>query len=168
MSTFNAESPVALPPGRPRLATNPLPIGSVASANTMGISDVGSFATSAGMVAQVATTSTFARTNSAAISAARSRRPSAQRISNTTLRPSLQPNSFSRCTRAANQWLATAGPAAPKKPMIRNFACCAIPATGHAAAAPPSSAMNSRLTQSPRRRWRPGLEIIQGRAPSPS
>jgi hypothetical protein len=62
------------------------------------------------------------------------------------VRPSLQPNSFSRC-KAANQWLATAGSAAPKKPMVRNFACCARVRSGQAPTAPPSSVINSRLSR---------------------
>src|SRR6266705_331734 len=50
-------------------------------------------------------TSTLSRTNSAAISAARSARPSAQRYSTATVRPSTQPSSRSRCTKAAVHWL---------------------------------------------------------------
>ena len=38
------------------------------------------------------------------------------------------------------------GVAPPKNPMVGSFpACCARAASGHAAAAPPSSVMNSRL-----------------------
>ena len=50
---------------------------------------------------------------------------------------------------------AEAGPK-PRNPIRGTFAgCCARAATGHAAAAPPSSAMNSRrFTRSPRRRGR--------------
>ena len=46
-------------------------------------------------------TSTLSRTNSAAISAKRSKRPSAQRYSIATVRPSIQPSSRKRCTKAA-------------------------------------------------------------------
>jgi hypothetical protein len=48
----------------------------------------------------------------------------------------------------------------PKKPMVGSLCdCCAHAASGHAAAAPPSSVMKSRrfifgLTRSPRRPWR--------------
>src|SRR5262249_16416630 len=69
--------PVALPAGLARLAARPLPTGSVASAKTIGIVAVVCFAASAGPVAQVTITSTFALANSAAISTARSFRPSA-------------------------------------------------------------------------------------------
>src|SRR5262249_58652708 len=37
MSELRFESPVVLPPGRPRLATNPLPTGSLEVGITMGI-----------------------------------------------------------------------------------------------------------------------------------
>ena len=52
-------------------------------------------------VAVVTMTSTLSRTNSAAISAMRSLRPSAQRYSIATVRPSIQPSSRSRCTKAS-------------------------------------------------------------------
>jgi len=84
------------------------------------------------------------RTNSAAISAYRSLRPSAQRYSMATVRPSIQPSSRSRCTKAAVHWLQFAEVAAPSKPMVGSLACCARAASGHAAAAPPNSVMNSR------------------------
>jgi hypothetical protein len=38
------DSPVMLPPGRAKLATMPVPTGSVANANTMGIVEVACFA----------------------------------------------------------------------------------------------------------------------------
>src|SRR5215472_10046948 len=89
-------------------------------------------------------TSTFNWTNSAAISAARELRPSAQRYSIVTVRPSIQPRSRSRCTKAATHWLIAKGVLEPKNPMVRCFAnCCARAASGHAAA-PPTSVMNSR------------------------
>ncbi len=85
ISTLKAERPVTLPPGHARLPTKPTPTGSVANAKTMGMSKIVCFKTSAGMTAQVAMTSTFRRTKSAAISSARSRRPSAQPTSKATL-----------------------------------------------------------------------------------
>ena len=90
-------------------------------------------------------TSTFNRTNSAAISAARELRPSAQRYSIVTVRPSIQPRSRSRCTKAATDWLVAVGVLGPKNPMTGCFAaCCARAASGNAAAALPRSVMNSR------------------------
>src|SRR5262249_18958464 len=59
---------VTLPPGRARPATSPLPMGSFATANTIGMTDVVCFAVRA--AAPVVTmTSTLSCTNSAAISA---------------------------------------------------------------------------------------------------
>jgi len=107
---------VTLPPGRARLATRPVPTGSDAAAKTIGMTDVACFAAITTTVADVTMTSTLSRTNSAAISAARSRLPSAQ----------------------PTRWLSAAGVAPPKYPMVGSFAgCCARAASGHAAAAPP-------------------------------
>src|SRR4029077_18572667 len=74
------DSPVTLPPGRAKLATTPVSTGSPAVANTIGITDVACFAARTGGVLCVRMTSTFSRTNSAANSAKRSLRPSAQRL----------------------------------------------------------------------------------------
>ena len=60
--------PVALPPGRARLATRPLPIGSFAVAKTMGIADVAPL-TATAAEPEVTMTSTLSATNSAARSA---------------------------------------------------------------------------------------------------
>jgi len=130
--------PVTLPPGRARLATKPVPTGSPAAAKTMRMTDVACLAATTAAVADVTMTSTLRRTNSAAISAARSVRPSAQRYSIATVRPSIQPSSRSRWTKAATHWPAT------RNPMDGSFAvCCALAASGHAAA-PPMNAMKSR------------------------
>ena len=99
------DRPVTLPPGRARLATRPVPTGSAAIAKTIGMTDVACFAAMTAAVPAVTMTSTLSRTNSAAISAKRSLRPSAQRYSIATVRPSIQPSSRSRCTKAAVHWL---------------------------------------------------------------
>jgi len=52
--------PVTLPPGRARLVTNPLPIGSAALCMTMGIVLVAPLAALIAGVADVTITSTFA------------------------------------------------------------------------------------------------------------
>ena len=96
---------MTLPPGRARLATRPVPTGSAATAKTIGMTDVACFAARTAAVPAVTMTSTLSRTNSAAISAKRSLRPSAQRYSIATVRPSIQPSSRSRCTKAAVHWL---------------------------------------------------------------
>src|SRR5262249_47681228 len=93
--------PVTLPPRRARLATRPGSTRAPADANTIGITAVASFATRTGGVPDVTMTSTFRPTNSAAISPARSLRPSAQRYSIAIVRPSIQPSSPSRRTKAA-------------------------------------------------------------------
>src|SRR5262249_61744030 len=62
------DCPVTLPPGFARLATRPLPTGSVAMAKTIGITVVACL-TIGTALPTVRMTSTFRRTNSAAISA---------------------------------------------------------------------------------------------------
>ena len=88
-------------------------------------------------------TSAFSRTNSTAISANRSMRPSAQRYSIATVRPSVQPSSRNRCTKAATI-VRGIGRVAAQEADGRHFAgCCARAASGHALT-PPTSVMNSR------------------------
>jgi hypothetical protein len=90
------ESPVTFPPGRANEVTRPLPIGSLATGHTIGMTAVACLAASAGSVAIANITSTWSLTNSAAISAKRSERPSPQRYSILMVRPSIQPSSRSR------------------------------------------------------------------------
>ena len=133
------DRPVTLPPGRARLATRPLPTGSSTSAKTIGTTDDARFAATAAFP-PVTMTSTLSRTNSAAISAKRSVRPSAQRYWIATVRPSIQPSSCSRCTKAAVHGPQAEAAAVPKNPIVGSFAgCCARAASGHVAA-PPSAA----------------------------
>jgi hypothetical protein len=63
------------------------------------------------------------------ISVNRSLRPSAQRYSIATLRPSIQPRSRSRCTNAAVHWLCAEGVFWPTNPMVGRSTACA--STGH-------------------------------------
>src|SRR5215831_15719245 len=60
-----SDNPVTLPPGRARLLTKPLASGSTATANTTGIAEVACL--TAGIALPAVMTSTFCRTNSAAI-----------------------------------------------------------------------------------------------------
>ena len=46
-----------------------------------------------------------------------------QRYSIATLRPSIQPSSRSRCTKAPTRWLSSEGVVGPKNPMVGRFAC---------------------------------------------
>src|SRR5215475_1638640 len=96
-----ADRPVTLPPGRARPATRLLPTGSATAANTIGMTDVAAFAATTFVVPCVTITSTLSRTNSAMISGDRSKRVSAQRYSIATLRPSIQPSSRKRRSKAA-------------------------------------------------------------------
>jgi len=74
-------TPVALPPGRARLATNPSPTGSAGTTNTIGIVAVARPAAVAAAGPIAAITLTRRRTRSAARFASRSGRFSAQRYS---------------------------------------------------------------------------------------
>src|SRR5262249_1773972 len=75
------DTPVTLASGRARDATRPVPTGSPATGKTIGMIAVACFAARAASVPAANITSTLSRTNSAAISAKRSGRPSAHRYS---------------------------------------------------------------------------------------
>ena len=70
---------MTLPPGRASEATRPLPTGSPAPTKMIGTTVVTAFAASTATAPEVTMVSTLRRTNSAAISANCSLRPSAQR-----------------------------------------------------------------------------------------
>jgi hypothetical protein len=91
--------------------------GSSTSAKTIGTTDDTCFAATAAFP-PVTMTSTLSRTNSAAISAKRSLRASAQRYSIARLRPSIQPSSCSRCPKAAVHGPQAEAVFGPKKPMV--------------------------------------------------
>ena len=102
-SVANTDSPVTLPPGRARLSTSPLPTGSPAAEKTIGIVAVACFEATISGVPEVTIISTLRRANSAAISAARSLRPSVQRYSIAIVRPSIQESSCNRPTKAVTR-----------------------------------------------------------------
>jgi hypothetical protein len=110
----------------------------------MGMTDVACLAATTAVVADVTMTSTLRRTNSAAISAVRSVRPSAQRYSIATVRPSIQPSSCSRRTKAATHWAWDEGVPETRNPMVGSFVGCCARAVSGQAAAPPSAPINSR------------------------
>jgi hypothetical protein len=144
-SVARVDIPVTLPPGRARLPTRPVPTGSPAAANTIGMTDVACFAATTFAVPDVTMTSTLSWTNSAANSAERSLRPSPHRYSIVTVRPWIQPSLPSRCSKLASRWPSTDAVLWPRYPMVGSFAgCCARAASGHAPVAPPSSVMKSR------------------------
>jgi hypothetical protein len=70
-------------------------------------------------------------------------RPSAQRYSISIVRPSIQPNSRSRCHKTATRWACVAVCSRLKRTVGSLDRCCACAANGHdITAAPPSAAMN--------------------------
>src|SRR5215470_15984053 len=85
------ERPVMLPPGRARLATNPVATGSPAEAMTIGIVCVALFAACTAGVNSATMTLTLSRTNSAATALACSVLPSADRHSTKMFWPSTYP-----------------------------------------------------------------------------
>src|SRR6516225_1668543 len=106
--------------------------------------------------ADVRMTSGASATSSIAYLRKRSASPAAHRTSMLTLRPTAQPASCRPCRNAATR-LCPSGSSAAKcisTPMRRmRSPCCARAASGQAAAARPTSVMNSRrFTRSPRRR----------------
>src|SRR5260370_18215906 len=73
--------------------------------------------------------------------------------------PSTKPVSRKPCRNASSTYTESSGDRLLKNPITGIAGCCACAASGHAAPAPPSSVMNSRLLiRSPRRRgehrWR--------------
>ena len=150
--------PVTLPPGREKLATKPLPTGSVTLTKMMGMVRVCcSNAAVLGVLCErmrsgCSATSSFANCcHRLRVAGA------AQRVSIRMLRPSVQPSFWSpRGTRRCGPVLPGRSRRKPISTPIRRMRspCCARAAIGHAAAAPPSSVMNSRrpITRSPRRR----------------
>src|SRR6516225_4859930 len=95
--------PVALPPGRAKLATKPLPTGSIVVTNTIGTVRLICSKSATIELAVPRTTSGFDATNSAAYLRNSSVLPAPQRVSTCTLPPSCQPNCCSACTNAASQ-----------------------------------------------------------------
>jgi hypothetical protein len=125
-------------------------------AMTMGIVRVAFLSVLAAGVPPVTITSTCDPTSSAARSGSRSTRSCPHFHSMATVLPLTYPRSRRPST---NAWVRVAKDAGVpnRRTPIRGtlWDCCARAASGHAAAAPPSSVMNSRrFTRSPRRRGR--------------
>jgi len=132
--------------------TTPVPIGSPAVANTMGIVDVACLAASTGGVLCVRMTSTFRRANSAAISAKRSLRfrPAVLDRDRAALGPA---ELASRRTKGAVYWRCAVAVLEPKNPMVGSFAdCCARAASGQATTELVSAMNSRRFIRSPHRR----------------
>src|SRR5262245_34224679 len=137
-------TPVMLPSGRLRLLTSPRTTGSLPTAKTMGIVCVAAFAASAvGLPLSVAITVTCRWIRSATKASRRSQRYSAQRYSMATFCLSTNPSSPSPRRKAAATHSESFADL-PLRTPITGIACCARAASGHAAAAPAMSDMNSR------------------------
>src|SRR5262245_32820113 len=114
------------PPGRARLATNPLPTGSGSCVMTMGIVAVAALAARVGVGPGVTITSTFRRTNSAASAGRRSSFSSAARHSMTMFFPSTYPSSRSPWRNASMRYgFAERGKERRKPIRATFFGCCA-------------------------------------------
>src|SRR5262249_15111223 len=125
-SGAKVDSPVMFPPGRARLATNPLLTGSVSFAMTMGIVVVASLAARVANVPVVTTTSTLRRTSSAASAGRRSFFPSAYRGSMRMFFPSTYPSSRRPCRNASMRAGVEEGKAETRYPILGTFiGCCA-------------------------------------------
>src|SRR6516162_7982638 len=147
MPYSNSMKPIALPPGRATVSTKTAPTGSPTCTNTIGTVRV---ACSSGPVAALVAarmTSGASATNSPAYLRMRSGSPAPQRMSMRALRPSIQPDCASARANART-WVCSAGSSDANDvstPMCRiRSGCCARAASGHAAAAPPSSVINAR------------------------
>ncbi len=136
-------TPVKLAPGRLKLATRPSRTGSLPVANTTDVVVPAALATSAPCVLATITAA-LRPIRSANRAGSRSSRPSAQRCSITTLRPSTKPASPRPRLSAATMCSNDADGVLRRRPTTGMPACCARAASGHAAA-PPMSEMNSRL-----------------------
>src|SRR5262245_54935734 len=142
----NDAKPVALLPGRVKLATTPAPTGSAELVNTIGTVRV-AFCTARTVGAPAARkTSGASASSSIAYLELSSILPAAQRMSIRTLRPTSQPASCSPCRKAARRACPSASSSSTfmSTPMRRTRSpCCARAAIGQATAAP-SRVLNSR------------------------
>src|SRR5215472_5760938 len=143
-------NPVTLAPGRARLSTNPCPTGSGTKTNTIGMVRVAAWIGPTASLPSARITSDGSAANSAAYLRV-SLRVVDHRTSMRALRPSVQPSACRACANTTMRACASGSLAAIVIRMpIRRFlsACCPRAASGHAAAAPPSSVMNSRRLMS--------------------
>ena len=145
-------NPVTLPPGRDRLATKPSPTGSETTTNVIGIVRVSLKSAAVTGVVRARITSGCSSTSSFAKVRIWPTSPAAHRYSNCTLPPAVHPSCWSPSRNAVTWACASASLSANgiSTPMRRmRSGCCARAASGHAAAAPPRSVMNSRRRMCP-------------------
>ena len=144
-STFmKLVTPVTLLPGRLKLFTSPTLTGSSPTTKTTGIVLVAPFAANAAGNVCVAMTAGLRPTRSAARAGSRSTCPFARRDSKGTLLPSGKPPSFSPLRNAGSNGVNDSADPPIRIPITGAAGSCARTPSGHAAAAPPSSVMNSR------------------------
>src|SRR5262249_19840855 len=137
-------TPVTLPPGRLRLSTIPAATGSELVVKTIGMVLVAAItARTAGRAPPTRMTATLRLMRSAASAGARSKCPSAQRYSITTLRPSAKPVSPRPPWNPEIGRTHSAADAPLRNPTTGIADCCARAASGHTAA-PPSNVINAR------------------------
>ena len=103
MPYSNDVKPVALPPGRDRVATTPAPTGSINCTKTMGTLRVACCRASTVVLVEAKMTSGESATSSAAYLRVRSALPAPQRISVSRLLPAVQPDVRSPCKKAAKR-----------------------------------------------------------------
>ena len=114
------------PPGRARLATNPLPTGSLSNAMTIGIVVVASLAARVAVGPPVTMTSTLRRTNSAASSGRRSSFPLCVSILNDNVFPLHIPELAQTLPECLDAGRGRPQEVAERYPMRRTFVgCCA-------------------------------------------
>jgi hypothetical protein len=113
--------------------------------NTIGIVVVAAFAASTGAV-EFATkmTATWLLTRSSASDGSFGNRKFAERTSIATFWPTRNPASARPCWKAAKAPANASGLLTWRNPITGIFGCCALAASGHAAAAPPRRVMKSR------------------------
>gem|GEM_PF-2323429 len=136
ISGARVDNPVMFPPGRAKLATNPLATGSPSCAKTMEIVVVASLAARVTDGPAVTMISTLRRTSSAASSRSRSAFPSAYRNSTTMFFPSTYPSSRSPSRNAAIRAATGAGLVPARNPIREIFVgCCAFACSPHTVSA---------------------------------
>ena len=144
--------PVTLPPGRARLATRPSLTGFSLTMKTMGIVVVAALAAIAAGVPVAAITVTRRRTRSAASSGSRSYWPSAQRYIDCYILAFDIADVFEAMRNARKRSDTASGDLGVKKADHRHRRLLCARRSGHAAAAPPTRAMNSRRLMVPSQR----------------
>ncbi len=120
-SGARVDNPVIFPPGRARLATKPVPTGSLSCTMTMGIVEVASLAERVVVRPAETMMSTLRRTSSAASAGRRSSFPSAYRYSMTMFFPSTYPSSRRPWRKASTRAGLMEGEVAFRYPIRRDF-----------------------------------------------